>query len=96
MAGALESEGIEGRKIVVAVDDGEESTYALQWCLRNIAANSASTNARDTLVLVFARPAPPVFSAMDGTGKLSFHCDLYCCFPFGRKKDWLYRLQILI
>ncbi|KAJ4753664.1 Adenine nucleotide alpha hydrolases-like superfamily protein [Rhynchospora pubera] len=61
----------EGRKIIVAVDDGEESTYALQWCLRNIVSSSeTSSGARDTLVLVYARPTPPLFSAMDGTGVL--------------------------
>ncbi|KAJ1699282.1 hypothetical protein LUZ63_007794 [Rhynchospora breviuscula] len=65
MADVAES---EGRKIIVAVDDGEESTYALQWCFRNIVSSSeTSSSARDTLVLVYARPAPPLFSAMDGT-----------------------------
>ena len=61
----------EGRKIVVAVDDGEESIFALQWCLRNFVSSSATTSSpRDTLVLVYARPSPPVYAAMDGTGKL--------------------------
>lgn len=89
MADVAEPEGMEGRKIVVAVDDGEESTFALQWCLRNIVANSAaSTGARDTLVLVFARPSPPVFSAMDGTGKLWFRFTAIGTigFPFLEKK----------
>ncbi|XP_078160077.1 universal stress protein PHOS34-like isoform X1 [Carex rostrata] len=65
MANVVES---EGRKIVVAVDGGEESTFALQWCLRNFVSSSATTSSpRDTLVLVYARPYPPVYSAMDGT-----------------------------
>ncbi|XP_078160078.1 universal stress protein A-like protein isoform X2 [Carex rostrata] len=68
MANVVES---EGRKIVVAVDGGEESTFALQWCLRNFVSSSATTSSpRDTLVLVYARPYPPVYSAMDGTGVL--------------------------
>ncbi|XP_078160072.1 universal stress protein PHOS32-like isoform X2 [Carex rostrata] len=68
MADVVES---EGRKIVVAVDGGEESTFALQWCLRNFVSSSATTSSpRDTLVLVYARPYPPVYSAMDGTGVL--------------------------
>ncbi|XP_078160076.1 universal stress protein PHOS32-like [Carex rostrata] len=61
----------EGRKIVVAVDGGEESAFALQWCLRNFVSISATTSSpRDTLVLVYARPSPPMYSAMDGTGVL--------------------------
>ncbi|XP_078160073.1 universal stress protein PHOS32-like isoform X1 [Carex rostrata] len=65
MADVVES---EGRKIVVAVDDGEESIFALQWCLRNFVSSSATTSSpRDTLVLVYARPSPPVYAAMDGT-----------------------------
>ncbi|KAJ4764446.1 Adenine nucleotide alpha hydrolases-like superfamily protein [Rhynchospora pubera] len=52
----------EGRKIIVAVDDGEESIG--DHC------GQTSSGARDTLVLVYARPTPPLFSAMDGTGVL--------------------------
>lgn len=59
----------EGRKILVAVDDGDESIFALQWCLRNVLSSSSSASTpRDTLVLLYARPAPPVYSLLDGTG----------------------------
>ncbi|MQM21960.1 hypothetical protein Taro_055007 [Colocasia esculenta] len=54
----------QGRKIVVAVDEGEESMYALSWCLDNVAG------AGDTLVLLHAMPPRVVYTAMDGTGYL--------------------------
>ena len=53
------------RKILVAVDEGEESLYALSWCLRNV----ISQNSKDTLILLYARPPRPIYTAMDGTGK---------------------------
>ncbi|KAK4802973.1 hypothetical protein SAY86_001176 [Trapa natans] len=52
------------RRIVVAVDEGEESTYALTWCLTNL----VSSNFKDTLFLVYARSAPTVYTGLDGTG----------------------------
>ncbi|KAH7866354.1 hypothetical protein Vadar_019288 [Vaccinium darrowii] len=54
------------RKILVAVDEGEESTYALSWCLKNIVAE----NSKDTLILLYSKPPPPLYSAMDGTAYL--------------------------
>lgn len=54
------------RKILVAVDEGEESSYALSWCLTNI----VSQNFKDTIVLVYARPPRAVYSALDGSGYL--------------------------
>ncbi|PKA54483.1 Universal stress protein A-like protein [Apostasia shenzhenica] len=68
-----------GRRIVLAVDEGEESRHALTWCLENIAAPSppaesaaAGTDggAGDTVLLVYARPPRVVYSALDGTGYL--------------------------
>ena len=56
----------KGRKILVAVDEGEESAYALSWCLKNV----VDQNSNDTLVLIYAKQAPPVYPAMDGTGYL--------------------------
>nr|XP_023907415.1 universal stress protein PHOS32-like [Quercus suber]XP_023915418.1 universal stress protein PHOS32-like [Quercus suber]POF06800.1 universal stress protein a-like protein [Quercus suber]POF17199.1 universal stress protein a-like protein [Quercus suber] len=59
------------RKILVAVDDGEESMHALSWCLKNV----ISENSKDTLVLLYVKPPRAVFSALDGTGYL-FSADI--------------------
>jgi nucleotide-binding universal stress UspA family protein len=52
------------RKILVAVDEGEESTYALSWCLKNLVMQ----NSKDTLVLLYVKPPRVVYSTLDGTG----------------------------
>lgn len=54
------------RKILVAVDEGEESTYALSWCLKNI----VTENSKDTVVLLYVKPPQVVYTALDGTGYL--------------------------
>ncbi|KAB2621602.1 universal stress protein A-like protein [Pyrus ussuriensis x Pyrus communis] len=54
------------RRILVAVDEGEESMHALSWCLKNVAGQ----NSKDTLVLLYAKPPRAVFTALDGTGYL--------------------------
>ena len=54
-----------GRRIVVAVDEGEESTHALSWCLANVVSSSG---AQDTLVLLHVRRPRPVYAAMDSSG----------------------------
>ncbi|XVF31455.1 hypothetical protein REPUB_Repub16aG0147500 [Reevesia pubescens] len=54
------------RKILVTVDEGEESMYALSWCLKNV----VSQNFKDTLILLYAKPPHAVYSALDGTGYL--------------------------
>ncbi|EOY11636.1 USP-like protein isoform 3 [Theobroma cacao] len=59
------------RKILVAVDEGEESMYALSWCLKNV----ISQNSKDTLILLYAKPPRAVYSALDGTGYL-FSADI--------------------
>ncbi|KAH9306957.1 hypothetical protein KI387_011361, partial [Taxus chinensis] len=51
------------RKIMVAVDESEESMYALSWAL-----DFLSVNAHDTLVLMHAQPPPQVYTAIDGAG----------------------------
>jgi len=53
------------RKILVAVDESEESMYALSWCLKNV----VSENSKDTLVLLYAKPLRSAYTALDGTGK---------------------------
>ncbi|OMP10948.1 Universal stress protein A [Corchorus olitorius] len=59
------------RKILVAVDEGEESMYALSWCLKNV----ISQNSKDTLFLLYAKPPRVVYSSLDGTGYL-FSADI--------------------
>ncbi|ONI04300.1 hypothetical protein PRUPE_6G314600 [Prunus persica] len=62
MADVAESE----RRILVAVDEGEESMHALSWCLKNV----VSQNSKDTLILLYAKPPRAVYTALDGTGYL--------------------------
>ncbi|PWA83863.1 adenine nucleotide alpha hydrolases-like superfamily protein [Artemisia annua] len=54
------------RKILVAVDEGEESVYALSWCLKNI----VNENSKDTIVLLYVKPPQVVYTALDGSGYL--------------------------
>ncbi|XVF05966.1 hypothetical protein REPUB_Repub06bG0007000 [Reevesia pubescens] len=58
--------GAKDRKILVAIHEGEESMYALSWCLKNV----ISQNSKDTLILLYAKPPRAVYSALDGTGYL--------------------------
>ncbi|KAJ9187863.1 hypothetical protein P3X46_003278 [Hevea brasiliensis] len=53
-----------GRKIVVAVDESRESMHALFWCLSNL----VSPTSNSTLVLLYVRPPPPVYSPFDAAG----------------------------
>lgn len=55
------------RKILVAVDEGEESMYALRWCLTNV----ISPNSKDTLILLHAQAPRAAYTALDGTGIIS-------------------------
>ncbi|KAB1224766.1 Universal stress protein A-like protein [Morella rubra] len=54
------------RRILVAVDEGEESMHALSWCLDNLASDKSMAN--DTLVLLYVKPPRSVYTAIDGTG----------------------------
>ncbi|XVF22107.1 hypothetical protein REPUB_Repub12eG0145400 [Reevesia pubescens] len=51
-------------KIVVAVDESEESMYALSWCLGNLISQNTTNN----LVLLYVKPPPPVYSSFDAAG----------------------------
>lgn len=69
---------IASRRIVVAVDESEESMYALSWCLKNVVASPATDAAehggderRDTIVLLHARRPRTIYPPMDGTGELA-------------------------
>lgn len=61
------------RRIVVAVDESEESMYALSWCLTNLLSQEAAkTNnniTNNTIVLLYVKPPPPAYSSMDPTGQ---------------------------
>lgn len=60
----------KNRRIMVAVDEGEESMHALSWCLHNLLL----PNSNDTIILLHCHPPRPVFPALDGTGSpLSFN-----------------------
>ncbi|CAN1273881.1 Universal stress protein A-like protein [Linum perenne] len=53
------------RKVfLAAVDESEESLHALSWFLNNILPTDTPT----TLVLVYAKPPPPLYFAPDGSG----------------------------
>ncbi|XP_054785126.1 universal stress protein PHOS32-like [Prosopis cineraria] len=54
------------RRILVAVDEGEESMYTLSWCIHNL----VFPNSNDILILLHCKPPRPVFPALDGTGYL--------------------------
>ncbi|XP_076939216.1 universal stress protein PHOS32-like [Bidens hawaiensis] len=62
----LKSMATKERKILVGVDEGEESAYALSWCLNNV----VTEHSKDTLVLLYVTPPHVVYSALDGTGYL--------------------------
>ena len=51
------------RRILVAVDEGEESMYALTWCVKNLVFQ----NSKDTLILLYVKPPRAIYSAFDGT-----------------------------
>uniref|UniRef100_A0ACD5WYV6 Uncharacterized protein n=1 Tax=Avena sativa TaxID=4498 RepID=A0ACD5WYV6_AVESA len=51
----------EGRRVMVAVDEGDESVHALRWCLANFATRG------DTIVLLYVRAPPPTYSVLDAT-----------------------------
>jgi hypothetical protein len=53
-----------GRRILVAVDEGDESVQALRWCLGTFAAASRG----DTVILLYVRPPPPAYSVLDASG----------------------------
>ncbi|KAK6941075.1 UspA [Dillenia turbinata] len=59
-------EEMRERKIVVAVDESEESMYALSWCLSNLQVHDPKT----TLVLLYVKPPPPAYSSLDTAGFL--------------------------
>ncbi|KAG5226225.1 universal stress protein [Salix suchowensis] len=53
------------RRILVVVDESEESMNALSWCLKNVLVSTSSSI--DTLILLYVKPPRVVYSALDGT-----------------------------
>ncbi|KAF8683881.1 hypothetical protein HU200_044823 [Digitaria exilis] len=53
-----------GRRILVAVDEGDESVQALRWCLSTFAPAARG----DTVILLYVRPPPPTYSVLDASG----------------------------
>ncbi|KMZ67127.1 Universal stress protein A-like protein [Zostera marina] len=53
------------RKILVAVDEGEESIHALSWCLKNVVSSG-----KITVIVLYVMPHRTVYAPMDGTGYL--------------------------
>ncbi|RZC71195.1 hypothetical protein C5167_034651 [Papaver somniferum] len=57
---------VQERKIVVAIDEGDESIYALTWAIKNV----VSQNSNDTVILLYAKPPLKIYSTLDGSGYL--------------------------
>ncbi|CAL4914041.1 unnamed protein product [Urochloa decumbens] len=57
-----------GRRILVAVDEGDESVQALRWCLSTFAAAARG----DTVILLYVRPAPPTYSVLDASAAAGY------------------------
>ncbi|KAJ7977869.1 Universal stress protein A [Quillaja saponaria] len=69
---------VKERRILVAVDEGEESMYALSWCLNNVISNDK--NSKDTLILLYAKPPRTVCpnqASLDGTATTTCRRELY-------------------
>ncbi|KAM3229170.1 hypothetical protein ACQJBY_060215 [Aegilops geniculata] len=63
----------EGRRILVAVDEGDESVHALRWCLTNFATRGGGELAPpDTILLLYVRPTPPTYSVLDASAPLGY------------------------
>ena len=61
----MEGMSVENKhKIVVAVDESEESMHALSWCLSNL----ISHNSTATLVLLYVKPPPAMYPSFDVAG----------------------------
>lgn len=71
------------RRILVVVDESEESMNALSWCLKNVLVSTSSST--DTLILLYVKPPRVVYSALDGTGRTLFKTLIHlklCFFVF--------------
>ncbi|KAK6915659.1 UspA [Dillenia turbinata] len=57
---------VKERRILVAVDEGEESMYALSWCLNNLVCHRSKT----TLILLYAKQPRVAYTAKFREGYL--------------------------
>ncbi|EPS60361.1 hypothetical protein M569_14441 [Genlisea aurea] len=57
-----------GKRVIVAVDESEESMFALSWCLTDFLAGNLHPYA--TLILLYVKPPPPAYSSIDVAGQL--------------------------
>ncbi|PIA40718.1 hypothetical protein AQUCO_02400052v1 [Aquilegia coerulea] len=69
MSAADEVVEVKARKILVAVDEGEESMYALSWAVNNLLVSSNNTTTKDTLILLYVKIPRVVYTTLDGTGR---------------------------
>ncbi|KAL9234953.1 hypothetical protein vseg_009763 [Gypsophila vaccaria] len=63
----------KSRKIVVAIDETEESMYALSWCLENIILQHPTNTSHDRLVILHAKRPVVVFQGFDTSALLMSH-----------------------
>ncbi|XP_020228944.1 universal stress protein A-like protein [Cajanus cajan] len=59
------------QKIMVAIDESQESMYALSWCITNLISDTPTNN---KLVLLYVRP-PSAFYTLDAAGYI-FNTDV--------------------
>ncbi|KAK7397123.1 hypothetical protein VNO78_18290 [Psophocarpus tetragonolobus] len=62
----MSEEARNERRVLVAVDEGEESMYALSWTLSNVIVQNSS----DTLILLYVKPPHAVYTPLDATGRI--------------------------
>eukprot|EP01018_Ginkgo_biloba_P027225 Gb_33860 [translate_table: standard] len=55
------------RRVLVAVDESEESIYALTWALKYLLIGISEEEPKDTVILLHAQSPPRVYAAVDGT-----------------------------
>lgn len=59
------------QKIMVAVDESQESMYALSWCIINFFSDTTSSTT-NKLVLLYVKPSPSVYSPLDAPGLILY------------------------
>lgn len=91
MGGEAAAAPERGRRILVAVDEGDESVQALRWCLSTFAAAARG----DTVILLYVRPAPPTYSVLDASGTRLDPCFLHHSWVMDSWPTWLcFRLSV--
>lgn len=85
--GSLMEEEVEKlrkeKRIVVAVDESEESMYALSWCLTNLVSDANKT--KSTLILLYVKPPPPLYNSLDAAGEKFMFSPFFLCSISGIK-----------